>query len=73
MQMQVPHMAPGPVILPGIPQEMSHMPQYKAPEQQAPQQPTKAYPCSTCGKGFARRSDLARHGMLHAQSVETEC
>lgn len=24
----------------------------------------KAFPCGTCGKGFARRSDLARHGEL---------
>ena len=24
----------------------------------------KAFACSTCGKGFARRSDLARHGAL---------
>lgn len=26
----------------------------------------KAFACSTCGKGFARRSDLARHGMRYS-------
>ena len=28
------------------------------------QQPTKSFACSTCQKGFARRSDLVRHGKL---------
>ena len=31
----------------------------------------KAFACSTCGKGFARRSDLARHGKKITHSSTT--
>lgn len=33
--------------------------------------PAKAFACSTCSKGFARRSDLARHGMRMSLYVST--
>jgi hypothetical protein len=61
------NMAPAPMGMPGMaPNAMTGMPpgSYKveAPSQAPAQAPLKAYPCSTCGKPFARRSDLARHG-----------
>ena len=40
-----------------------NMSMHQEPHQnQLQAQPTKSFPCTTCGKSFARRSDLARHG-----------
>jgi hypothetical protein len=65
----------------GVPQQLMAYNQSAPTDQYAPQHsatstptngrqpgesgPPKAFACSTCGKGFARRSDLARHGELN--------
>lgn len=71
--MAMPNSMQSSMQLPSFP-EMPSMPSMPSmptqPMQQAPQhqmqqpQPStpKSNPCSTCGKHFARRSDLARHG-----------
>lgn len=69
LHMPEPNMAPSGMAFPTMAADMSHaMAQFAKPPEAAPQPPPKAYPCSTCGKGFARRSDLARHGKLLSQS-----
>ncbi|KAI1260621.1 hypothetical protein F5Y18DRAFT_419937 [Xylariaceae sp. FL1019] len=61
----------GPGLMAGVDSLMAGhavpMPYHKLPEATiTPPAAIKAYPCSTCGKGFARRSDLARHERIHS-------
>lgn len=49
----------------GVPQAVQQdQTQLDAPRQGTGNSLPKAFACSTCAKGFARRSDLARHGEL---------
>jgi uncharacterized Zn-finger protein len=57
------NMAPAPMLHPDMAHSLvAGIPPGEYKPAGARAQPAKAFPCGTCGKPFARRSDLARHG-----------
>jgi len=73
MHLGDPNLPPSNMVLPGMPHGMPGLQQGLTFKPEASHATPKAYPCSVCKKAFARRSDLARHGMSrqngHLRSV----
>lgn len=63
LHMPEPNMATSGMAFPTMTPDLYAPQPLRAPDATAQPAP-KAYSCGTCGKGFARRSDLARHGEL---------